>query len=780
MTTTPNPTAAEMAVRWAENQLAGAARSLVIEHVARGILDLTAQLAESERARATAAINALEEYQRRMRKEPACQRVTDESMHAAAFVCGRLIDEYKAQLAALAADRTTARESAENTAEETMTEQSDGCLTITQLDEAFPERLGNTGSTWRERWVYSADFRTGFPPLTEVGERHRIVTSTTGYRGNSTTGVFRGDGWETAAGGRILWHKDGGTVRLWASETAQTPEPVEPPIDEPALRALYDSAPGGHDHGLRAVYRSGLAAGVASEEARLGETIRFLNAENAGLKNELERVRAELEKANAAVEHNAAVVVDKQTELALTKVELEQTQAGLADAQGLLAKRTVQRNEARTELTTLRAQPRARRVPTIPELAAELRWASLHQGCVDPATQTRFAELTITTREYWCSIARAAMTALGFQDSPGASPERETDVTVRDEVVCVGAPASEAAGGIEAVLRAGTQDGARPAAERRGGDDAPQAARGEGLRGQSGAVASGGSGSAVDPKQRNAARPSPLVTSDNEPPVPDREALEAEGFSFAWPPDSEMGELHELQRIGTRIVTRYDGLDSGEEGSAPVWGEGSWYMGAHGSVVAWRRAQQRAAEPTPAVTCTWAAYAGKNKVGCDQATDHPSGMCDQHRELAESFGRDVFPEATPWKPTVGERAVLLQSPCEMDVNGLGRVFVIDRLFPHTESGYFGAHPEDGDQTESGWRLHRDATWRPASAAPAKAEADVPTCIYPNVDHDGPCQYSPQPGGFLDALTRRVERIEAAMDVELSAYDMRIEREERSK
>lgn len=99
MTTTPNPTAAEMAVRWAENQLAGAARSLGIEHVARGILDLKAQLAESERARGKLRKSLLDIKSR-----------TDDS-HA----------EFLVASLALAADQTTARESAENTAEETMT-----------------------------------------------------------------------------------------------------------------------------------------------------------------------------------------------------------------------------------------------------------------------------------------------------------------------------------------------------------------------------------------------------------------------------------------------------------------------------------------------------------------------------------------------------------------------------------------------------------------------------------------------------------------------------------
>jgi hypothetical protein len=206
-------------------------------------------------------------------------------------------------------------------------------------------------------------------------------------------------------------------------------------------------------------------------------------------------------------------------------------------------------------------------------------------------------------------------------------------------------------------------------------------------------------------------------------------------------------------------------------------------------------AQQRAAEPTPAVTCTWAAYAGKNKVGCDQATDHPSGMCDRHRELAESFGRDAFPEPTPWKPTVGERAVLVASPCDGDCEYLGRTGVIverpdswSKEPDAVELNWFAFQP-DGEVPAG---IHRDATWRPASAAPEKGdqlEADGGVDIDGDCPHLGlfpdgvcmscavrvttlpkrakPAEPSPRPGGFLDAVNAKLrehsERIEAVVD-----------------
>ena len=65
--------------------------------------DRAAHAAELERLRgelartqpAHAGVEALEEYRHRMGKEPACQRINDESMNAAAFCLSRLIGELK-------------------------------------------------------------------------------------------------------------------------------------------------------------------------------------------------------------------------------------------------------------------------------------------------------------------------------------------------------------------------------------------------------------------------------------------------------------------------------------------------------------------------------------------------------------------------------------------------------------------------------------------------------------------------------------------------------------
>jgi hypothetical protein len=250
----------------------------------------------------------------------------------------------------------------------------------------------------------------------------------------------------------------------------------------------------------------------------------------------------------------------------------------------------------------------------------------------------------------------------------------------------------------------------------------------------------------------------PLVTSDNEPPVP----------------------LPEVLPVGTR--TRYGSIADG----AVVLKEGSHYWGwwnkdtdrercANADQIDWShyRAQQRAAEPTPAVTCTWAAYAGKSKVGCDQATDHPSGICDLHRKLADSFGRDVFPEPAPeakYIPTVGERAVLVSSPDEGDADIVGlelEVVAIDPDEPPRD--YWVIRTLDGGAIT----VHRDATWRPASAAPA--DRPIPTCIHADADHEGPCRYqasAPAKANESDSvwLKRTVEELTTARPVEVTEDD----------
>lgn len=209
-----------------------------------------------------------------------------------------------------------------------------------------------------------------------------------------------------------------------------------------------------------------------------------------------------------------------------------------------------------------------------------------------------------------------------------------------------------------------------------------------------------------------------------EPPDP---------FIREAPPDSEIGQYHELDRgdPGVRWFEIYSG--PGTDGCATWGGADGWRM--DGSVRGWRRAQQRAAEPTP-----------------EAAWNYKEPPDTERGKLHELLASDHAP--------AGLESVMR---------------------------YTGRDP-DGDpawgqgQRILGWSVK---AWRPASEAPAKGEPQFNKCAEcrgsgiipaageymsepcPECNGEGvhpepakPAEPSPQPGGFLDALTRRVYELEA--------------------
>ncbi len=104
---------------------------------------------------------------------------------------------------------------------------------------------------------------------------------------------------------------------------------------------------------------------------------------------------------------------------------------------------------------------------------------------------------------------------------------------------------------------------------------------------------------------------SPPASPDDTPPEPptDRARLEAEGWSFEAPPESEVGQMHELlprdptDEQAKQTPLCYQGFD-GMKPSEPTWGGGAagWrIMGEDWSVLAWRRAKPLAPSPTAGI-----------------------------------------------------------------------------------------------------------------------------------------------------------------------------------
>lgn len=216
------------------------------------------------------------------------------------------------------------------------------------------------------------------------------------------------------------------------------------------------------------------------------------------------------------------------------------------------------------------------------------------------------------------------------------------------------------------------------------------------------------------------------------------------------------------------------------------------------------RAQQRAAEPTPGTVLGTARVVFRGKVE-PREVEAPDAPEDRY------------------VPTVGERAVLVSSPVPEDRSMCERVVDIYGTDESSTSFYWLVTCDTGVQRT----IHRDATWRPASAAQATLIADKGSineveakarpggfldAVNAKLAHlEGKTQGMAEGtagefrrvdatlrahserieagidalkdqenglGGAIDAIAARVERIERAMEVELAAYDMRFEREER--
>ena len=118
-------------------------------------------------------------------------------------------------------------------------------------------------------------------------------------------------------------------------------------------------------------------------------------------------------------------------------------------------------------------------------------------------------------------------------------------------------------------------------------------------------------------------------------------------------------------------------------------------------------------------------------------------------------------EPTPWKPTVGESAVLVASPDYRDRSYIGeevRITRVGHADPDLHWEFETDRPCKLDQ------VHRDATWRPAAAAPAETVVDFD-------QYHEPLKADRQPGGFLDALTRRVADLELQARVMLRMVEL---------
>lgn len=555
---------------------------------------------------------------------------------------------------------------------------------------------------------------------------------------------------------------------------AQPPEPVEPSDDqlfkiEVAARA---DAHGSDDWraqnkaARRALYRAGLAAEAAAHEkarAAWSSQAHEADGQRMRLRDELERVRVEL---------------SEMTQRAIN------AEVGQEDAIAIIDE--------------LRAQARARRVPTFKDFEDILdQWwvertgagasrklydrlfaeappinerdliRALHDGLVRDGHQLNLSMESLS------SLARAAMTALGFQDSPGASPEGETDDrTDRDPI-----------------HRGATPDNDRPGQP--GPDDAPARAD---EHDQSSSERAKDAGAEHRGHEARGSVPLGRPSAGNGPSGRvDHARAVAYCATDEWDPDEDdvvrgcyLDLRKRLMALGFADPAQPEPLvTSDDEPPVPLPGPAIRYL----AVTPWK----------PTVGDRAVLVASPDPIDRD-LVGQDVGICgkdmssvDRHWKVA-AFGasgtnREVHRDAT-WRPaSTPEAAWNYSAPPDSEIGKWHEL--LGRCGDVTQFEYSGRFPSpyapEGEPPRTWWgsatapaTLAMDEegsvkAWRPASAAPARADNE--------------------PGGFLDALTRRVEELELQHRVGervIAAYHdapgtaaflalrARIEREERSK
>jgi hypothetical protein len=119
----------------------------------------------------------------------------------------------------------------------------------------------------------------------------------------------------------------------------------------------------------------------------------------------------------------------------------------------------------------------------------------------------------------------------------------------------------------------------------------------------------------------------------------DRARLEAEGWCFEVPPESEAGQMHELMvKDSASDVLRklkYDGRDESgaSDGAVCSWGGTARVMGDSWSVLAWRRAKPVA--PSPGQVIGKVVYRGKAEPRTVEPPESDAGLEAVRAEVAE-------------------------------------------------------------------------------------------------------------------------------------------------